>query len=197
MISAVPSRSRSVTAMHNFEHEPVRHFAGSARSRRSHLSLAVEPSQSAAHEAASTFTVDLRTAKQSEPDTAVVTVRGEIDITTAPVLIDALLPVLEDNSGPVVIDLSAVPFMDSTGVQLLVDTLRRLRPHGRRLTIACREGGQVHRVLALVGLLDALSVHRSLESAVIGGEALLRPEPRNNGSAAAAPALTHSAPVHR
>ncbi len=67
--------------------------------------------------------------------------------------------------------------MDSTGVHVLVETLQRLKLQNRRLAIACREGGQVHRLLALVGLLDALSVHSSRESAVIGGDDLLRSEP--------------------
>ena len=177
-----------MTAMHQFEHQAARPFAGSAGSRRSHLSVAVEPAQSAPDGTAGSFSVDLRQAKQVGQDIAVLTVRGEIDIATAPAMLEVLLPVLDRDSGPVVIDLSEVPFIDSTGVHALVDTLRRLRPQNRRLAIACREGGPVHRVLALVGLLDALTVHRSRESALIGGDDLVRSEPRNNGSAPAAPA---------
>jgi anti-anti-sigma factor len=94
--------------------------------------------------------------------------------------------VLERDSGPVVIDLSEVPFTDSTGIHVLVDTFQQLTPQNRRLAIACREGGQVHRVLALVGLLDTLSGHRSLQSAVIGGADLIRSDRHTNGNPAAA-----------
>ena len=80
--------------------------------------------------------------------------------------------------------------MDSTGVHVLVDTLRRLKPQNRRLAIVCREDGQVHRVLALVGLLDALTVHRSRESAVIGGDDVLLSKPGTNGRPSDARALT-------
>jgi anti-sigma B factor antagonist len=92
---------------------------------------------------------------------AVIGVHGEIDLGTAHVLREALLPVLVDESGPVVLDLSEVGFMDSTGVHVLVDTFEHLSQETRPLTIACREGSQVHRVLGLVGLLDTLTVYHS------------------------------------
>lgn len=108
---------------------------------------------------------------------AVLSVRGEVDLATVGRLGEVLAPVLEQGSGPVVLDLCEVSFMDSTGVHLLVDAHERLAPQSRRLAIACREDGQVHRLLALVGLLDLLTVHRSRRSAVTGGDELIRPSP--------------------
>ena len=125
-------------------------------------------------------------------DVAVVRVHGEVDLAAAPMLREVLLPVLEHQTGPVVVDLSEVPFMDSTGVHVLVATLRRLEPQNRRLAIACREGGQVHRLLALVGLLDALTVHRSRESAVVGGDDVLRSWPGRNNRPSDTRAISHS-----
>jgi anti-sigma B factor antagonist len=110
-------------------------------------------------------------------DVVVLSPHGEIDLETAPLLKEALLPVLERETGPVVLDLSEVAFMDSTGVHVLVEALRRLELQNRRLAIVCREGGQVHRLLAVVGLLDVLTVHCSRESGVAGGDERLRPEP--------------------
>lgn len=112
---------------------------------------------------------------EQQQDAAVLSLHGEIELGTAPVLREALLPVLEHQTGPVVMDLSEVPFMDSTGIHVVVDTLQRLGPQNRRLAIVCREGGQVHRLLALVGLLDTLTVYRSRESALIGGDDVLGP----------------------
>jgi RNA polymerase sigma-B factor len=96
---------------------------------------------------------------------AVFSVRGEIDLQTAPVLREALRPVLEHQTGRVVVDLSEVPFMDSAGVHVLADTLRRLGPQNRSLAIVCHEEGHVHRLLAFVGLLDALTVCQSRSDA--------------------------------
>jgi anti-sigma B factor antagonist len=129
---------------------------------------------------ADTFSEGLLAAYEHLHEVAVLSVHGEIDLGTAPGMRDALLPVLERETGPVVVDLSEVSFMDSTGVHVLVDSLRRLEPQNRRFAIVCREAGQIHRLLALVGLLDALTVHRSLESAAIGGEDVLRAEPGRN-----------------
>jgi anti-sigma B factor antagonist len=117
---------------------------------------------------ADTF-VSLQAVHEQHQDVAVLNVQGEIDLETAAVLREALLPILERETGPVVVDLSDVLFMDSTGMHVLVETLRRLEPQNRPLAIACREGGQVHRGLALAGLLDTLPVYPLRESAVIGG----------------------------
>ena len=139
--------------------------------------------------------VGLLAAHEQHQDVAVLSVHGEIDLGTAPALREALLPVLEHQTGPVVVDLSEVTFMDSTGVHVLVDTLRRLEPQNRRLAIVCREGGQVHRVLALVGLLDTLTVYRSRESAVLGAATTcLRSEPCSTSRASDTGALTQTPP---
>jgi anti-sigma B factor antagonist len=129
--------------------------------------------------------VRLLAVQEHDQDTLVLTVHGEIDLGTAPTLREALKPILDGQTGPVVVDLSEVAFMDSTGVHVLVDAFQRLTLEHRRLAIACREGEQVHRVLGLVGLLDTLPVHPSRESAVTGGD-LLQPMPRRNRRASAA-----------
>jgi anti-sigma B factor antagonist len=106
----------------------------------------------------------------SDHQVAVVSMQGEIDLVTAPMLREALTPVVKLQTGPVVVDLSEVPFMDSTGVHVLMGTLRRLELQNRALALVCREEGQVHRILAWAGLLDIVSVYYSRESAVMAGD---------------------------
>jgi anti-sigma B factor antagonist len=131
--------------------------------------------------AAGTLSVRLLTAHEQHQNVAVISVQGDIDLATAPVLREGLLSVLEHQTGPVVADLSEVPFMDASGVRVLLDALQRLNPQNRRFAIACRDGGQVHRILDLLGLLDSLAVYRSRETAVLGGDDVLRSEPGRNG----------------
>ncbi len=147
--------------------------------QRSGLSLPAEETDASSW-TAGTLSVSVPAAHGDHPGVAVLDVRGEIDLGTAPALREALLPVLEREAGPVVVDLSEIEFMDSTGLHVLVDTLRQLEPQNRRFAIVCREGGQLHRLLAVVGLLEALTVHRALESAVIGGDDVLRSGPARN-----------------
>jgi len=155
------------------------------RSGRSPAAEQTDPAQ----RTAGTLSVELSSGREHHQDITVLTAHGEIDLGTAPVLREALLPVLEHQTGPVVVDLSEVAFIDSTAVHVLVETLQRLNLENRRLAIACREGGQVHRVLGLVGLLDTMAVYRSLESAVTGGDDLLRSEAGRIGSSNASHAL--------
>ena len=105
---------------------------------------------------------------------AVVTVRGEVDLASAGSLREVLRRVVDRATDPVVVDLSEVSFMGSTGVHLLVETYQRLKPQHRRLSVVCRERGQVHGLWALVGLLTPLNVHRSLDSAVTDGDEVIR-----------------------
>ena len=112
--------------------------------------------------------------REAGHDALVLSVHGEIDLETAPMLHEALLPILELERGAVVIDLCEVAFMDSTGAHVLLDALERLTAQKRRLGIACREHGQVHRLLAVLGLLDSVAVHRSRRSAIFGGEERIR-----------------------
>jgi anti-sigma B factor antagonist len=142
---------------------------------RSDLSLTADGT-GATQRTAGALAVGVLASNGHDQDAAVLCLHGELDLGTAPQLREVMQPVLERQTGPVVLDLSEVSFMDSTGVHLLLETLQRLKLQNRRLAIACCESGQVHRLLALVGLLDALSVYRSRESAVIGGDDLLRSE---------------------
>ncbi|HZU60775.1 MAG TPA: STAS domain-containing protein [Solirubrobacteraceae bacterium] len=110
-------------------------------------------------------------------EVVLMTIRGDVDLATESALRQALQPLIDRGTGQLAVDLTDVDFMDSTGVHLLVDANRRLSSQHRRLTIACREHGAVHRLLDLVGLLDLLSVYRSSDSAVAGGHEMLRSEP--------------------
>ena len=126
------------------------------------------------------WAVRLLPAHEHHEHVAVLSVQGEIDLVTAPMLRDALISVVEHHAGPVVVDLSDVPFMDSTGVHVLMGTLGRLEPQNRALALVCDEESQVHRILVLAGLLDSVTVYRSRESAVIGGADVLGFEPSRN-----------------
>ena len=148
--------------MHESEEQAAERGRHVARPR-SLVSLVADPADTSSWAAPGTLSVQLLTADERR---AVLVVHGEIDLGTAPTLQEALRTVLEQHAGPVVVDLSEVPFMDSTGVHVLADTFRRLGPQKRPLTVVCDEGGQVHRLLQFVGLPDTLTVSCSRETAL-------------------------------
>jgi anti-anti-sigma factor len=60
-----------------------------------------------------------------EADRIVVAITGEIDLTNAPALIAQIDDAIAGRTGKVVVDLTAVDFMDSQGVHLLVTLTQR------------------------------------------------------------------------
>jgi anti-anti-sigma factor len=96
--------------------------------------------------------------QRGDPDAdSVVVVAGEVDLSTAPRLRQALLDLLtEEPSHRVRVDLSEVPLLDSTGVFALVDSYKQAKNRGIGLTV---ENPQpiVRRVLEICGLLELLT----------------------------------------
>jgi anti-sigma B factor antagonist len=94
----------------------------------------------------------------------VVAVSGDIELHSAPKLREELRHVCELENPCCVVDMSGVPFIDSTGVGVLVGALKRAREHGGNLTIACPQV-RVRRVFEITGLLGALPIYDSVEVA--------------------------------
>ena len=68
-----------------------------------------------------------------------VSVAGEVDLATAPELKEALAEVINDGARGVLVDLSNATFIDSTTLGVLMGAVKRLRPAGGELAIACHD----------------------------------------------------------
>jgi anti-anti-sigma factor len=79
----------------------------------------------------------------------VVHVRGEIDIATSPELQDVLERTIDASDLPVIADLSAVEFMDASGLHVLIAAVRRAG--GGRFAVAAPSPA-VRRLLEITGL---------------------------------------------
>src|SRR3954454_5116868 len=82
---------------------------------------------------------------------AYMTLVGELDISTAAPLEDNLQRIEADQPRLLVIDLSRLDFMDSTGLRVLLGADQRARADGRGCGLM-RDNDIVQRVLALSGL---------------------------------------------
>jgi anti-anti-sigma factor len=83
----------------------------------------------------------------------VVSVRGEVDLVTAPGL-RALINVFADaGHTDVVLDLGALDFMDAAGLRVIATASARLRPDGGALAIRS-PSSMVRKILDLTGMLD-------------------------------------------
>ena len=90
-------------------------------------------------------------------DAVHVTLRGELDISTAPRLEEALRRAEVEEPATVVIDLSGLAFMDSTGLRSLVNADARARDAGRRLVLV-RGNDMIQRVMRLTRLDERFEI---------------------------------------
>lgn len=99
-----------------------------------------------------------------------LTVSGEIDLDSVPRLRAVLDEVLDDpGTGPavIVLDLTAVTFLGSAGLAVLVDAHDRSAQRGAALKVVIGgPGTPVARALQAAGLDEHLHVHRSVPAAL-------------------------------
>ena len=83
--------------------------------------------------------------------------KGELDLYSAPALDDALVEAEGEAWPKLILDLSALAFMDSAGLRLIVRTHARAEQSGRRLVLV-KGPDTVARVLAVTELDQRLNV---------------------------------------
>jgi anti-anti-sigma factor len=86
-----------------------------------------------------------------------VALEGELDFSSALTLDDELRRADSGSVKVLVLDLSGLRFMDSTGLAVIANASRRMRRGSRRLVVACPTGG-VRRIFQLTGMLERLEV---------------------------------------
>jgi anti-anti-sigma factor len=81
-----------------------------------------------------------------------VSLRGEMDMSNADAIEASLRDAIEQGVDRVVIDLSGLAFVDSSGVRVLLALGSRLRERRRELILVVPDEGIVRRVLAVSGV---------------------------------------------
>ena len=87
----------------------------------------------------------------------VISVSGELDLATSPVLDAALIRAGAAAAERVILDLRNVSFMDSTGLSVLVKAQRRATESHQLLAVMTGHD-QVLRLLTLTGVADRLTL---------------------------------------
>ncbi|WP_030345934.1 STAS domain-containing protein [Streptomyces sp. NRRL S-1022] len=98
------------------------------------------------------------------PDRRLVTVSGQLDLHTAQGLADALEPLLGGRDQAVLVDLSGVTFLDSTGLTCLITAYRTARTTGARLALIA-PSAPVRTMLELTGVDQVLDVYPAVDAA--------------------------------
>jgi anti-anti-sigma factor len=86
----------------------------------------------------------------------VLALHGELDVAAAPQLEKLLDELREERPPNVMLDLSELSFVDSAGVSVLIKAKKEAEDDGSEFVLR-RPTAQVHRVFALVGMVDWLA----------------------------------------
>jgi anti-sigma B factor antagonist len=103
--------------------------------------------------------------EQSLEGACVLTVAGELDMAAAPLLSEKLNELIRSGSGDVIVDLERVGFIDSTGLAVLLNALRRLTRARRRMAVLIGNGA-VRRAFEVTRLHWTFDVFDDVESAL-------------------------------
>jgi anti-sigma B factor antagonist len=97
----------------------------------------------------------------SQGDSIVVALKGEVDLESSPVARELLLTSVAADRN-VLVDLSAVTYIDSSGVASLVEALQASRKNGTQFALAAASE-PARRVLELARLDRVFTMHDSVE----------------------------------
>ena len=102
--------------------------------------------------------------RTSQDGVELVLVEGEVDIASASRLISVLNSSVAEAIKSVIVDLSHVGFMDSTGLALLINANRRLTLRRKGFAVVCPPG-PLRRVFEITDMIETLHVCPDRESA--------------------------------
>lgn len=94
-----------------------------------------------------------------------VKVNGEIDAYTAPQLREKLFPLSEKEGVKMVVDLSEVNYMDSTGLGVFVGVFKNVRAHNGEFKIVGLSE-RLQRLFEITGLADIIDINSQIEGGV-------------------------------
>ena len=98
-------------------------------------------------------------------ESRLLAVRGEIDIAVAPEFRESVATATDEDTRKVVMDLSEVEFMDSSGLQVLLNLRKELTTRGGELVLAC-DRAPVLDLFRLTGLDQVCRVVPSVDAAL-------------------------------
>jgi anti-sigma B factor antagonist len=96
---------------------------------------------------------------------AIIDLKGEVDLYTAPEFKNHLLKQIEGGVVQLIVDFSDTTFIDSTTLGVLVGGVKRLRPVGGQLVLVCADRN-ILKIFEITGLHRVFDIHSSREDAL-------------------------------
>ncbi|MBI4260659.1 MAG: STAS domain-containing protein [Actinobacteria bacterium] len=112
--------------------------------------------------------LDLQTERRD--GVSVVSLRGEIDVYTAPRLRQALIDLIGEGATDIVVDMAEVDFLDSTGLGVLVGGLKRVKAKEGSLSLVVTQD-KILKIFDITGLSKVFPIFGTVDEAVAGSKA--------------------------
>ncbi|WP_375477430.1 STAS domain-containing protein [uncultured Jatrophihabitans sp.] len=109
--------------------------------------------------------MDVSVSRRANGDVPVVSVSGEVDVYSAPALKDSLTGLLKSGVSSVVVDLTEVAFLDSTGLGALVEARAATTEAGGSLALVCSQE-RILKLFTITGLDGVFAIHATVDDAV-------------------------------
>jgi anti-anti-sigma factor len=104
--------------------------------------------------------------EQRDDDVVVARLTGELDISAADRTGKKIAEAVPSSARGLVVDMSELEFMDSSGVSMLFTLARQVGSHRQQLRVVAPPGRPVSRVLQIVEFERAAPVDADVDSAV-------------------------------
>ena len=91
-----------------------------------------------------------------------VVVRGDIDISTSPKLLDTLFSLVDGGHLNIVLDLDGIKYVDSSGLGSLVKAYQRIKQNNGTIRVICNNP-RVYRVFSITGMTEVFHLFSSLD----------------------------------
>jgi anti-anti-sigma factor len=99
-------------------------------------------------------------------DVVVGALSGEVDLSNAIELERAIAEAVPNSARGLVLDLSALSYIDSSGVRLVLSLAGSLKWRGQELVVVAPEGSPCRRVLTLAGVEGSVALEATGEAAL-------------------------------
>lgn len=99
------------------------------------------------------------------PKTETLALHGEIDMHRSPEIKDLLQPLIQRKAPRILLDLSGVTYMDSSGLAVLIETLQRVLGYGGKLALFGLQES-VRNIFEIARLDQVFEIFRDEETAL-------------------------------
>jgi anti-anti-sigma factor len=96
----------------------------------------------------------------------VATLSGEVDLSNAERIGEAILSAVPNQALSLILDLTAVDYLDSSGIQLIYQLRERLKARGQSLHLVIPDASPTHDALRLAGILRHIESLASVDEAL-------------------------------